>query len=70
MGRERQAGDLDWEDARATMGRSFIRDLENLWSELLKFAAVVEETLDRSIQALRDGRVDQAQEVKRQKRLA
>jgi phosphate transport system protein len=69
MGQELQAGDLDWENARATMGRSFIRDMERLWSELLKLAAVVEETLDRCVQALRDGRVDQAQEVKRQKRL-
>jgi phosphate transport system protein len=51
------------------MSRCFVRDLERLWSELLKFAAVVEETLDRCIQALRDGRVDQAREVKGQKRL-
>jgi phosphate transport system protein len=69
MGLERQAGDVDWENERATMSRYFIRDMEGLWSELLKYAAVVEETLDRCIQALRDGRVDQAQEVKRQKRL-
>jgi len=69
MGLERQAGDVDWESGRATMSRCFIRDMEGLWSELLKYAAIVEETLDCCIQALRDGRVDQAQEVKRQKRL-
>ena len=69
MGQERQDGDLDWENGRTTMSRCFVRDMEGLWSELLKFAAVVEESLDRCLQALRDGRVDQAQEVKRQKRL-
>ena len=53
----------------STVSRCFVRDMEGLWSELLKFAAVVEESLDRCLQALRDGRVDQAQEVKRQKRL-
>jgi phosphate transport system protein len=69
MGQERQNGGLDWDNGRSTMSRCFVRDMEGLWSELLKFAAVVEETLDRCVQALRDGRVDQAQEVKRQKRL-
>jgi phosphate transport system protein len=69
MGLERHDGDLEWENGRATMSRCFVRDMEGLWSELLKFAAVVEESLDRCLQALRDGRVDQAREVKRQKRL-
>ena len=69
MGQERHDGDLDWDNGRTTMSRCFVRDMERLWSELLKFAAVVEESLDRCIQALRDGRVDQAQEVKRQRRL-
>lgn len=70
MGQERQdGGGLDWEDGRTTMSRCFVRDMEGLWAELLKFAAVVEETLGHCIRALRDGRVDQAQEVKRQKRL-
>ena len=69
MGQELQAGDSEWDDGRVTVGRSFLRDLEGLWAEVLKFAAVVEDTLDRSVRALRDGRVDQADEVKRQKRL-
>ena len=60
-GRNRHDGDLEWENGRATMSRCFVRDMEGLWSELLKFAAVVEESLDRCLQALRDGRVDQAQ---------
>ena len=69
MGQELQAGDVDWDDGRATVSRSFVRDMEGLWAEVLKFAAVVEETLDQSVHALRDGRVDQADDVKRQKRL-
>ncbi len=60
----------DWRDGRASVSRCFVRDMEGLWAELLKFAAVVEEALDRSVQALRDGRIDQAREVKRQRRLA
>jgi phosphate transport system protein len=59
----------DWDQERVTVGRHFLRDLEGLWSEVLKLAAVVEESLDRCLRALRDGRVDQAQEVKRQRRL-
>ena len=69
MGQELQAGDADWDDGRATVSRCFVRDMEGLWAEVLRFAAVVEETLDQSVHALRDGRVDQADEVKRQKRL-
>ena len=52
------------------MSRSFVRDMEGLWAEVLKFAAVVEDTLRSSVQALCDGRVEQADEVKRKKRLA
>jgi phosphate transport system protein len=68
MGQERQAGDTEWDNGRVTVGRSFLRDLEGLWAEVLKFAAVVEETLDRSVHALCDGHVEQADQVKRQKR--
>jgi phosphate transport system protein len=66
----RETGDSawDWDRERPTLGRSFLRDLESLWAEVLKLAAVVEEALDRSIHALCDGRPDQAAEVKRQKR--
>ena len=69
MGQERHDGDLDWENGRTAMSRHFVRDMDGLWAELLKFAAVVEETLGQCLRALRDGRVDQAREVKRQKRL-
>ena len=68
MGQELQPGDLDWEDGRATVSRCFVRDMEGLWAEVLKFAAVVEETLPERPRP-RYGRVDQADEVKRQKRL-
>ena len=69
MGQDQSDVALDWESGRSTMSRCFIRDMESLWAELLKFAAVVEETLGRSLQALRDGRADRAQDVKRQRRL-
>ena len=69
MGQELPAGDSEWDNGRVSVGRSFLRDLEGLWAEVLKFAAVVEDTLDRSVHALCDGRVEQADEVKRQKRL-
>lgn len=69
MEQERHAGDAEWDNGRVTVGRSFVRDMAGLWSEVLEFAAVVEDALGRSIQALRDGRVEQALEVKRQKRL-
>jgi phosphate transport system protein len=69
MGQELQGGDSEWDNGRVSVGRSFLRDLEGLWAEVLKFAAVVEDTLGRSVHALCDGRVEQADEVKRQKRL-
>jgi phosphate transport system protein len=69
MGPELHAGDSDWDNGRVTVSRSFVRDMEGLWSEVLKFAAVAEEALERSIEALRDGRVEQALEVKRRKRI-
>ncbi len=69
MGQELHAGDSDWDNGRVTVNRSFVRDMEGLWSEVLKFAAVAEDALDRSIEAVRDGRVEQALQVKQQKRL-
>jgi phosphate transport system protein len=69
MGQELHAGDSDWDNGRVTVSRCFVRDIESLWSEVLKFAAVVEDALDRSVEAVRDGRVEQALEVKGQKRL-
>ena len=54
----------EWDGERVTVGRHFLRDLEGLWEGVLKLAAVVEETLNRSVQALCDGRADLADEVR------
>ena len=59
--------DSDWDNARVTLGRSFVRDMEGLWSEVLKLAAVVEDALNQCIHALCDGRVELADELKRRK---
>jgi phosphate transport system protein len=55
----------EWDEERVTLGRHFVRDLEGLWGGVLKLAAVVEDALNRSIDALRDGRVDLAGQVYR-----
>jgi len=57
-----------WEQERVTQGRHFVRDLERLWGEILKLAAVVEDALKRSIHALCDGRTDLADEVQGEER--
>jgi len=54
----------EWDAGRVTLGRHFLRDMEGLWENLLKLAAVVETALHTSIQALCDGRADLAAEVK------
>jgi len=54
----------DWDVERVTLGRHFLRDMEGLWGGILKLAAIVEETLNRSVRALCDGRADLAAEVK------
>lgn len=55
----------DWSEQRVTVGRHFIRDMEGLWSGVLKLATVVEESLDQSIHALCDGRPDRAGPIAR-----
>ncbi len=57
----------DWGQQRVTVGRHFVRDLEGLWSEVLKLAAVVEDALNQSIHALCDGRIELADQIKLQK---
>ena len=57
----------DWGQQRVTVGRHFVRDLEGLWSEVLKLAAVVEDALNQSIHALCDGRIEVADQFKLQK---
>ncbi len=69
MLQEPQPSDSDGDHGRVTVGRSFLRDIEGLWAEVLKLAAVVEDALSQSIHALCDGRVELAGEVKRQKRV-
>lgn len=56
----------DWDVERVSLGRHFLRDMEGLWGGILKLAAVVEETLNRSVRALCDGHVELADEVKRE----
>lgn len=54
----------DWDGERVTLGRHFIRDLEGLWEGVLKLAAVVEDALNRSVDALCDGRTDLADQAR------
>jgi len=56
-----------WDEPRTSVGRHFLRDLEALWADVLRLAAVVEEDLERSIQALCDGRTDLADTIRRRK---
>jgi phosphate transport system protein len=50
----------EWDAERVTLGRHFLRDMEGLWNQVLKLAAVVEEALNSSVRALCDGRADLA----------
>ncbi len=43
MPKEQHLLNSDWDNERVTVGRNFLRDMEGLWSEVLKLAAVVEE---------------------------
>jgi phosphate transport system protein len=63
-GGESVPGGADWDAARVTLGRHFLRDLEGLWGGVLMLAAVVEDALNRSVRALCDGRADLAEEVR------
>ena len=54
----------EWDAGRITLGRHFLRDMEGLWENVLKLAAVVETALSTSVKALCDGRLDLAAEVK------
>ena len=59
--------DSSWDNERITLGRSFLRDMEGLWADVLKLAAVVEYALSQSIHAICNGRVELAEELKHQK---
>ena len=52
-----------WDAERVTVGRHFLRDMEALWGEILKLAAVVEVSITTSVRALCDGRADLAAQV-------
>ncbi|AMV40744.1 phosphate signaling complex protein PhoU [Planctomyces sp. SH-PL62] len=56
-----------WDEPRTSVGRHFLRDLETLWADVLRLAAIVEEDLERSIQALCDGEVALAEEIRLRK---
>ena len=64
LDREGGAWGAEWQADRVTLGRHFLRDMEGLWRQVLKLAAVVETTLNTSVRALCDGRADLAAEVK------
>ena len=59
---------VGWDSERITLGKSFLRDMEGLWAGVLKLAAVVEEALVTSVQALCDDRADLAATVKGEER--
>jgi phosphate transport system protein len=69
MSREHTPVDSSWDNDRVTLGRSFLRDMEGLWAEVLKLAAVAEDALNQSIHALCDGRGELADEFKHHKRV-
>jgi phosphate transport system protein len=48
----------------STVVRHALKDLDNLWSEVLKLSTTVSAALTSSVQALRDNRADLAREVK------
>ncbi len=52
-----------WDVDRISIGRAFIRDMERLWGEMLRMAALVEGSLQAAIGALCEVRSDLAAEV-------
>jgi phosphate transport system protein len=60
----REASTPDWDHDRVGLGRNFLRDMERLWSEVLRMAAEVEVALNTAVRALCDLRSDLAAEVR------
>ncbi len=54
----------DWDRDRVAVGRHFVRDMERLWEQILKLAAVVETALTTSVRALIDGRPELVADVR------
>ena len=52
-----------WDQERVTLGRHFLRDMEVLWGDVLRMAAVVETALNDAVRALCEGRVELADSV-------
>lgn len=63
-----KAAGAGWDAERVTVGRHFLRDMEALWAEILKLAAVVEVSITTSVRALCDGRADLAAQVSGEER--
>lgn len=57
-------GNTDWDTERVAVGRHFVRDMERLWEQLLKLAAVVETALTTSVRALVDDRPELVADVR------
>lgn len=53
-----------WDADRVSLTRSFLRDMEQVWGDLLKMAAVVESSLITAVRALCDVRSDLAETVR------
>ncbi len=68
MREEPTTNESDRDHERVTVGRAFLRDMDGLWSELLKLAAVVEESIEQSIRALCDGSTNAIEDLKRRRR--
>jgi len=54
----------DWDVERVTLGRHFLRDMEGLWTGVLRLAAIVEVALNHSVRALCEGSAELASEVR------
>jgi phosphate transport system protein len=66
MGREQS---FAWGAERPCVNRQFVREMETLWVELMRLAAIVESSLRSSVQALCMGRDSLIDEVNRDERL-
>jgi len=53
-----------WDSSRVALSRHFLRDMERLWGNILRMAAVVESALNASLRALIDRNSDLAAEVR------
>lgn len=58
----------DWYADRMGVCKHFLRDMEELWTSLMRLAAIVEDSLNNSVHALCDSRADLAAAVKGEER--